>query len=319
MNDVFNYIYDKDLIGLENYLKTEDINVVDDEGKSLLIHSVINDFNEAFDLLIKNYININLTDDDGNSALMYTIIYNRIGFFKRLIREGADFNIQNKKKESPIMLALDKKRDQMIRILLDLDVDLSVKNINDENIFFSIVKSHDIDLLIDTLNGRSQFLNSKNFTNRTLLHQAVIVSDFEMTKYLLQRGLMANAQDNFGETPIFFAIRNEDYDIIRILIEYGALIEGRNHFYETPLEVASVPIRDFILYQINSVKYSRYIKKYPLHVAVIINDYLKVKQNATVYNLTKKDEYNLTPSEYASKLGFVEIYNYLEQKNKNNR
>ena len=181
MNKCFTAIRELNIEELEDYLKTGNINVRDDSGKTLLIYSIIYNFEEAFDLLIKNYININNVDDEGNSALVYSIIYNRIGYFKRLVREGANLNIVNKNKETPIMIALNKKRDQMSKILFDSDVDLSIKNSNDENIFFSIVKSHNLDYLEEFIDGKEKFLKSKNFTNRTLLHQAVMISDYNIT------------------------------------------------------------------------------------------------------------------------------------------
>lgn len=317
MNKCFTAIRELNIEELEDYLKTGNINVRDDSGKTLLIYSIIYNFEEAFDLLIKNYININNVDDEGNSALVYSIIYNRIGYFKRLVREGANLNIVNKNKETPIMIALNKKRDQMSKILFDSDVDLSIKNSNDENIFFSIVKSHNLDYLEEFIDGKEKFLKSKNFTNRTLLHQAVMISDYNITKYLLEEGIPANSMDNSKETPIYFAIRNKDKEIISLLMDFGALLEGKNQFYESPLDIADAEILDYLKYKMNSVKYSKYIKKYPLHVAVQSNDFIKVKLHASYYNMKKKDDYGITPIEYAKMLEHTEIYNYLKQQSNN--
>ena len=316
MNKCFTAIRELNLGELEDFLKTGNINIKDDGGKTLLIYSVIYNFEEAFDLLIKNYININTVDNEGNSALVYSIIYNRIGYFKRLVREGANLNSINARKETPIMIALNKNRDQMAKILFDSDVDLSITNVNDENIFFALVKSHNLDYLEDLLDSHKNFLKSKNFTNRTLLHQAVMLSDYNITKYLLEEGIPANSMDNFHETPIFFAIRNKDKEIISLLMDYGALLEGRNNFFESPLEIAEPGVLDFLKYKMNGVKYSRYIKKYPLHVAVQTNDFIKVKLHANYYNMKKKDDYGITPIEYAKMLDLTEIYNYLRQQNK---
>lgn len=311
--DCFDNIKEKDLKSLEDYLKLGSINAKNELGQSLLDYAIIYDFEEAFDLLVKNYIDLNSVDNDGNTALMYSINYNKIGYFKRLVREKCNLNIVNNKGESAIMIALNKNHLEMAKILFDSNVDLSFKNKNDENIYFSIIRSHNLDLLSDMLQGNEKYINSKNFTKRGLLHQAVIVSDYKIAFYLLNSGICANVADNFGETPIFFAIRNKDLDMIRLLVGHGALLNKRNNFYETPYEIADKNVKAFLDYQINGVKYLRYQKKYPLHTAVELNDFLKVRQYTTVYNLTKRDEYGFTPLEYAEKLDYIEIYNYLRQ------
>ena len=189
-------------------------------------------------------------------------------------------------------------------------------NENEENIYFSIIKSHNISLLKQMLKSDSKYIYSYNFTKRTLLHQAVMISDYEITKYLLDLGLLANVDDNFGETPLFFAVRNKDLEMIKILIEHGALLGKVNNFFETIYDIASKEVLDYLNYKANNVKYNEYIRKYPLHCAVIYNDYLKAKQLLNKYSVNKKDDYNLLPIDYASKLNHREIYSLLSKYNK---
>lgn len=314
--DVFNYVINMDDEALENYLKLGNVNILDEEGASLLHYAIRYDNEYAFDLLIKSYINVNIIDKSGNTPLMETIIYNKLGYFKRLIREKADLNIVNNIGESPIMVAFNKNREEMAKILYDENVDLNITNENEENIYFSIIKSHNISLLKQMLKSDSKYIYSYNFTKRTLLHQAVMISDYEITKYLLDLGLLANVDDNFGETPLFFAVRNKDLEMIKILIEHGALLGKVNNFFETIYDIASKEVLDYLNYKANNVKYNEYIRKYPLHCAVIYNDYLKAKQLLNKYSVNKKDDYNLLPIDYASKLNHREIYSLLSKYNK---
>jgi ankyrin repeat protein len=313
MSDPFKLIEALDYKGLEAYLKVENINVLNEHKQSLLDAAIASEFDDAFDLLIKNYINLNTLDDSGNTPLMYSILYNKIGYFKRLVREGANLNLTNNKGESAIMIALNQRKMDMAHILLDSGVDLKVVDKNDENICFSIVRSHNLPLLKEIIAKNKNLLFSINYTRRNLLHEACMVKDHNIALYLLNNGLLANSADNFGETPIFFAAREKDYDMIKLLISYGAIIEKRNGFYETVLDIAKGEIHDYIEYQMQSVRYNRYLKKYPLHVAVINNDFLRVKQQANRYNMNKKDDFNYRPIDYARLLNYTDSYNLLKQ------
>jgi len=316
MSNPFELIEQLDYKGLEAYLKVENINVVNKHNQSLLDAAIACEFDDAFDLLIKNYINLNTQDDSGNTPLIYTILYNKIGYFKRLVREGANLNLTNNKGESAIMVALNQRKMDMAHILLDSNVDLKVVDKNDENICFSIVRSHNLNLLKEITSKNKELLNSLNYTRRNLLHEACMVKDQDIALYLLRNGVLANSADNFGETPIFFAAREKDYDMIKLLISYGALIDKRNGFYETILDITKGEIHDYIEYQMNSVKYNKYLKRYPLHVAVIHNDFLRVKQQANRYNIDKKDDFNYRPIDYARLLNYTDSYNLLKQYDK---
>ena len=312
MSNAFVYIETQNYNALEAYLKVENINVLNKMGQNLLHASIMAEFDDAFDLLIKNYINVNAQDMYGNTPLIYTIMYNKIGYFKRLVREGANLNIANNKGETPIMIALNLKKMDMAYILLDSNVNLNTTNSNDENICFSIIDSHNLDLLKKIISKNKDLLYSVNFTKKSLLHEACLVKDKDIALYLLSNGVLSNVCDNFGETPLFISAKEKDYDMIKLLLSYGARLEKRNSFYETVYDVSRPEIKDYLKYQEENIKYLKYGKKYPLHLAVLLGDFAKVKQQVNRYNITKKDDFNYRPIEYAKKLKYTDIYNLLK-------
>lgn len=303
---------------LEAYLKTEDINARNQEGESLLHTAIKYDNEYAFDLLMRSYINVNLKNNNGDTPLIYSIIYNKLAYFKRLVREHANINLANNRNETPIMIALDHNKIDMAKILFDENADLSIKNENEETIFFSLIRSHNLELFSKMIKSNRSFISSTNYSKRSLLHQAVMVDDFKITKYLLDQGLLPNLEDNFGETPIFFAVRNNNEEIVSLLIERGALIEKRNAFFETALDVAGEKMRDYLQFKIEGVRYSKYLKKFPLHCAIIYNDYSRCKQLASRSMVNKKDDFGYLPIDYAKQLNHLEIYRLLEKYNKKN-
>lgn len=71
------------------------INYQDDEGKTALIHAVINDDFDTITYLIKNGADPNLIDDDGQTALMYAATNGYPYTVRLLLENGADPNIKN--------------------------------------------------------------------------------------------------------------------------------------------------------------------------------------------------------------------------------
>ncbi len=319
MEKIFEAISEQNNIELEKYLKSNDINIINENNESLLHYAIKHSNENAVKMLIENYINLNIQDRFGNTPLIFAIIHNKIGFFKHLIRNQANLNLANFNNETPILIALNNNREEMVKILFEKKVDLSIKNKNEENIYFYLVRSHNLELLKLLLNDNIEYIYSKNYCNNTLLHQSVSISDYEITKYLLESGLLSNVKNKFNETPIFNAVKNGDIEMISILIKYGALLDIENSFFETIYNIADKKILEFLDYKETSVNYLKYIKKYPLHCAVIKNDYNKVKQLLTKYNISKKDNFDYLAIEYAKKLNYLEIYKLLfafQSKNK---
>lgn len=311
MEKIFEAIKQNNNLILESYLKTNDINIVNEEGESLLHCAIRYNNSDAFKTLLENYINLNIQDKVGNTPLIYSIIFNKIAFFKQLVKHNANLNLANNNHENPIFIALINNKEEMVKILFQKEVDLEGENNNQENIYFSLIRSHNLDLIKMFLENKDIYLKSKNYCGNTLLHQAVLISDYKISKYLLEQGILANVVNNFKETPMFFAVRNNDLDMIYLLIQNGALLDIKNSFFETVYDIASKKTLEYLKFKDVSVGYLKYIKKYPFHCAVIRNDYIRAKQLLSKYNINKKDNYGRLAIEYAKELNYLEVYKLL--------
>jgi ankyrin repeat protein len=74
--------------------------------------------------------------------------------------------------------------------------------------------------------------------NMTLLHLSVINGNFEMTKYLLGKGLDINDIDINEYTPLLYAITYGHNEIVDLLIDRGADINISDSYGVTPLLMA---------------------------------------------------------------------------------
>lgn len=70
---------------------------------------------------------------------------------------------------------------------------------------------------------------------RTPLHYAVINQKTKVIKQLIQSGLNINQPDNNGWTPLHFACQNYNFSHVKMLVEYGAEIDPVDVYGSTPL------------------------------------------------------------------------------------
>ncbi|KAM3139272.1 SPT3 Dosage dependent suppressor of Ty-induced promoter mutations-like protein [Paramecium bursaria] len=56
----------------------------------------------------------------------------------------------------------------------------------------------------------------------TALHLAVMRNYRKLSHYLLDCGNEVNAEDQFGQRPLYFAILNDNFEMMKLLISYGA-------------------------------------------------------------------------------------------------
>ena len=126
-------------------------------------------------------------------------------------------------------------------------------------------------------------LNSVDEDNNTLLHCAVNLGNYEITKVLLENGANVNAQGRYNQTPIHCATLNGHVEIIELLVNYGADIDMKSDKNLTPLHLA--------------------VKKNAVEVVE--------KLIALGANLEEKDNNELTPLHIAVWLGQMEMVDIL--------
>src|SRR5205823_4102265 len=76
-------------------------------------------------------------------------------------------------------------------------------------------------------------------TSDTRLADAVMTSDKEAVRSLLNRNVDVNAPQPDGTTALDWAVREDDLETADLLIRAGANIKAANRFGATPLSLAS--------------------------------------------------------------------------------
>lgn len=156
----------------------------------------------------------NTPDREGNSPLHWAMMKMNYQAVVNLVRCGADVSKMNHQGRTPLHIASEhcvtsnSKSEGLVHLKM---------------VKFLI----SIGAVVDAYDAR----------NVTPLHTASEIGNTELIETLVQEGgAFVNAVDEFGETPLFYAIRKRHHEVVRKLLELKANIYAKNSEGETPLE-----------------------------------------------------------------------------------
>lgn len=147
----------------------------------------------------------------------------------------------------------------------------------------------------------NEFISSHPINGYTLLHEAVICSNFKITEFLIQKGIDVSSKDKSDRTPLHYACAAQNREICLLLLGNKAKVNIRDNSGVYPLliclkrknyEIAN----DLILFQAD-VNFKRENGCTLLHDMVINEDLqgLKWVLNQSNVKLNTKDLNGFTP------------------------
>jgi len=302
--NAFDSIYSNNIYALKKYLENGDVNVKNERGMSLLHYAIVFNNNEIFNLLLENYINVNIKDNHGDTPVHYCVVNNKIGFLKNLIRHNADINIKNNDGQSPLFKACSLGRETIVYLLLESsNFNLYETDSKDETVFMALVRSRNLDLL-NKLVLDDKIVDFKNFAGETPLHIACKTGDISIVNYLIQNRAFVNAKNNTGETPMFYAVRAQHLNVIDLLLKNGAILDCKSTFGDTVYNmIPTYELSSYINEKSEAHHTYLYHSNYPLHYAIIVENYELVKKYAVIRNVNRRDPFGYTRLDIAIKIG----------------
>lgn len=215
-----------------------DVKARDTEGRTLLM---IYEDVDTLKKLIATGLNVNDVDDYGRSAIFYHKSLPVIDF---LITNGADVNITDYK--GMTALSYHKDDNEIVNLLLSH----GAKPENEHKLIFpscnhkmyteTIIENEELrDKLFKhyikfehieaAIKEGIDVVNLRRRDGRTPL---MYCEDYNIARYLIERGADVNARDNKGRTALFYQFRA---DTVRLLIANGANVNAIDDEGRTPL------------------------------------------------------------------------------------
>lgn len=313
--NAFDAIYTNNMPALKEYLTSGgNVNIKNERGMSLLHYSIIFDNPDMFELLLANYINVNIKDARGETPAHYCVINNKMGFLKGLIRHNADMTIKNNDGQSPLFRACTLGREEMVYLLLESNkFNLYERDSNDETVFMALVRSRNLELLQKTVLD-DKIVDCKNYAGETPLHIAAKAGDIKIVNFLIENKAFVNSKTKTGETPLFYAIQSQSLDVIDTLIKNGAVLDCKSTFGDMIYDnIPSYELSSYVNDRSEKYKAYLYHSNYPLHYAIIVENYELVKKYCVIRNVNRMDQFGYTPLDLAIKIGNERILTLLKE------
>jgi ankyrin repeat protein len=185
--------------GFEKLLaKLDNVNAVDGDGRTLLMHTLLNGFFPAVDILLNHPdIDINILDNKGQNALVYACTMPHMDYVKKILDSTKDINIKIPETgNTPLHLVVATANNKLFGDEYAKYHSLLTDGTNNDyitgfegNLIFTK------DNLTITLGGGNPNTHHTPNQAKTLL----IVNEF------LQKGVELNTQNNKGHTPFTIA------------------------------------------------------------------------------------------------------------------
>jgi len=187
-------------------------------------------------VLLENRAKVNATDSHGYTPLYYALWTdgnNSEEIVRALIASGADVNKRSPsdKRYPPLAFAiwLWEGREGNVKALLDAGADVGVKDDNGLTALYWAAFDSSKDVL-------DLILANGNYANT--IHLAACREDLSRVKTLIEEGTDVNARDEFGCTPLHWAVLAESPDVADFLIAKGADINAKDTRNLSPLMAA---------------------------------------------------------------------------------
>lgn len=312
-------VFERAMINDIEYFKNNnyDINMQNDNGKSLLHYAVLGNAYETIYELINREIDVNLVDDEGESAFFDCARKGKIEIAKLLIINYANINLKNKKGETPFHLAAAKGIKQMLDLLIENDANILEKTYQGEYPIHYAVLSSKIEIIKYILNISNQSFLIRDDKGNSLLHYATKTTNDLLVYFLISEGLNPNLMNNEFETPIFNAARFGTRETVLALLNSDAYINIKNSNNETPLDLSILHDK----YQIQTLltnyqmlpKYERLVKKQAITLATINRDYKLLDHLLKNGSIPQYDRYNYSATDYAKLYNLKEALKILNK------
>ena len=257
---LFSAVEDNNIKKVKSYLEQgANCNALDSYDRTALINASVSGYNDIAKLLIEEGTDVNIRDKAGATALMYTARDTNYEMVEFLLKNGADVNIRDTEGDTALYYSIEhNSRGQenetenaikILNLLIKYCADVNTKNDKGTSLLdvsYRISESFDknkemFKILVE--NGfdlESRIKADRSGYDYTPLMIAVYKKDYDMVKYLLDKGANPNTANNENKTALMIAIANNNFDISKLLIQQGANINTKDEYGYTALMRAAM-------------------------------------------------------------------------------
>lgn len=215
-----------------------DLNKADDDGKTPLIWTAIRNNVEVAELLIENGADLNQTDGNGKTALIWAARTGNAEVTKLLIENGVDLNETDEDGYTALMWAARNDNIEIVKLLIrESEINLNVVDQIGCTALMCAAKrgkQEIVRLLVES----GADINVADANGQTVLIYAIYKRKTELAEFLIENGADLDIADEDGRTALIWAINRGNLEIVELLVEKGADIDATDIDGDTALILA---------------------------------------------------------------------------------
>lgn len=182
---------------------------------------------------LNNILNQASNTDVGDSPIHYSVFAKDMSTVTLLLDSGADINQQNNEGDTALHRTTAAKNKEMISLLIQRDARQDIRsNLGLLPIEIALINNHN-----DCLDLFKASHNQTGLNQRTPLHFAISINNYQGAAYLLKQGCSTDAKNTSGDMPLHTACKNQNVrsGFVSLLLQHNAPVDAENNQGETPL------------------------------------------------------------------------------------
>jgi len=190
--------------------------------------------------IIQSGVNVNIRFASGITPLHLASARGRLDIVKYLLKHGADTSAMDKDYAVPAFVAFSTNQSKVMSYLLSYEQKFNNEKL--ENKIQSAIISNNITEFKKIFQKID--VNIPMYGKKRPLHSTSQSGQYEMVKYLIERGANVNQLDVAGISPLHEAIKSNSPKIVKLLVESGAYIGIVDVFNRDTISLYSEYMKD---------------------------------------------------------------------------
>ena len=202
-----------------------DLNMTDNDGRTVLMHAAANGLDEIVRILIKSGADVNIKTPDGWTALMFAAARGREAIVGELLAAKADPNSKDGMGRTALLLAVMDNYQNITAMLAENGADVNVKNYDGYSAFYYACEKG-MSEAVKSFLKKGVDIDAKSPNGMSGLEAAEAAGHAE-TVNIIRRNI-ANASENGGITALMSKSEAGETRTAKTLVAWGANIEDKD-------------------------------------------------------------------------------------------
>ncbi|XP_041067988.1 receptor-interacting serine/threonine-protein kinase 4 [Carcharodon carcharias] len=224
---------------LMKLLQPQDVDLILDDGMSLLHYAVQLGNEEAVRLLLLYNANPNIPNKRGSTPLHLAAEKNLKIIAELLLGKKVNINAKDEDQWTPLHFAAQSGEETLSRLLLDRNASTNEVDFEGRTALH-VACQHSHENVVRVLLSRGANAQAKGKDNWTPLHFAAWQGHHTITKLLIKQAeASGDVLTADGRTPLHLAAQRGHYRAARILLEFKSTVNRKTSSQQTPLHLAA--------------------------------------------------------------------------------